>query len=418
MKVYKFGGASIQNAEGVRNIAKIITETADEDIIIVVSAMGKMTNAFEKVYQSYIKSMPDLYDMLKYVKDFHFNILNNLFIDKSFEVFEIIGNYFIEIENILKNEPVFDKDLVYDKIVSYGEIISSKIVYYYLITRNIDSNWIDIRHALKTDSTFRDAKVDFDTSSKSVENIFTSYGSVRYLTQGFISSDENGNSTTLGREGSDYSAALLAYFLNAESVTIWKDVPGVLTADPRIISDAIQLKEISYHEAIELAYYGAQLIHPKTIKPLQNKNIPLFVKSFIQFNDPGTKIYNLEESIFIPPIYIVKSNQVLISIFPKDFSFIEEENVSLIFSKLAKYRIKTNLMQNSAVSFLVVVDADESKIYYFIGELKTKFSIKYNKELSLITVRHYTDYSITRMTQNHEILLSQLSRRTARFVLK
>ena len=418
MLVYKFGGASIKDADGVKNLVKIVTENNKLPLVIVVSAMGKITNTLEKVYKSFLKSLPDRNDLFEEVKKYHTDIAFDLFGDKNHEVFCELNNYFSDLENILQKEPSFDRDFEYDRIISFGELLSSKIVFAYLKQNNINLKWVDIRTCLKTDETYREAKVDFEKSSTLINDIFTNPEFQIYLTQGFIGSTFSDKSTTLGREGSDYSAALVAYFLNAESVTIWKDVIGVLNADPRLMSDAIKLNEISYHEAIELAYYGAQIIHPKTIKPLENKKIPLLVKPFLASHEQGTIIHEISESIAIPPIYIVKSNQVLISISPKDFSFIAEENLSLIFAKLAKHRMKVNLMQNSAISFSIVTDNDESKIHYFIGELGSSFKILYNQNLELITVRHYTDEAINKMINGRQVFVRQMSRRTARFVVK
>ncbi len=418
MIVYKFGGASIKDAEGVRNLAKIVSDTQDQNLVIVVSAMGKMTNALEKVHNSYFKSMPDKQDMLKTVKDFHYHLVSELFSGSDNPVYSDLENLFNDAEKLIAAGTSFEKDYEYDKIVSLGEIISSRIVFAYLQSQGIDIQWVDMRTCLRTDETFRDARVDFDLSTKLINEAFGKQKGSKYITQGFIGCSANGKSTTLGREGSDYTAALLAYFLDAESVTIWKDVPGILNADPRLMPDAVKLKEISYHEAIELAYYGAQVIHPKTIKPIQNKNIPLYVKPFLAHKEEGTVIHDVHENLIIPPVYIIKTNQVLISISPKDFSFIAEDNMSLIFAKLAKYRIKANMMQNSAISFSIVADNDESKIHYFIGELNSSFQILYNQNLELVTVRHYTDEAIKRVTGSRQIFVRQLSRRTARFVIK
>ena len=418
MLVYKFGGASIKDAEGVRNLAKIVADSQEQDLVIVVSAMGKMTNALEKVYNSYFKSMPDKQDMLKVVKDFHVNLVSELFPETNASINTELEETFIDFEKLIAEETSFEKDFEYDKIVSMGEIISSKIVYAYLKTIGINIHWVDIRTCLRTDETFRDAKIDFEASTNLINEAFKKEMGNKYITQGFIGCSKNGKSTTLGREGSDYTAALLGYFLDAKSITIWKDVPGILNADPRIMPEAVKLKEISYHEAIELAYYGAQVIHPKTIKPIQNKNIPLYVKPFLSHKEDGTVIHDIHENLVIPPVFIIKTNQVLISISPKDFSFIAEDNMSLIFAKLAKYRIKANLMQNSAISFSIVSDYDESKIHYFIGELNSSFKILYNQNLELVTVRHYTDDAIKKVIGTRQVFVRQLSRRTARFVIK
>ena len=418
MIVYKFGGASVKDAEGVRNLTDIISNNKDEKLVIVVSAMGKITNALEKVYKSYLKCLPDKTENFEEVKKYHHQIVWELFGKKSKAVMDSLDEEFIKLKQILSTEPSFERDYEYDRIVSFGEILSSKIVFEYLKSQNIELKWVDIRSCLKTDETYREAKVDFERSLPLIEEAFNEKGINIYLTQGFIGGTLSGNSTTLGREGSDYSAALISFFLNAENVTIWKDVEGVLNADPRLMHDAVKLNEISYHEAIELAYYGAQIIHPKTIKPLENKKIPLYVKPFLSYKEQGTLIHEIKESICIPPVYIVKSNQVLISISPKDFSFIAEDNLSQIFAKLAKHRMKVNLMQNSAISFSIVTDNDESKIHYFIGELGSSFKILYNQNLELITIRHYTSDAVSRMINNKQVFLQQKSRNTVRFVVK
>ncbi|HNV96336.1 MAG TPA: aspartate kinase, partial [Bacteroidales bacterium] len=345
MQIFKFGGASLKDAQGIERVGSIIKQYQNEHLVIVVSAMGKTTNALEWVYQYYIENNIQKYDALQEVKIFHFNILKSLF-KLTDEVYLDIQMLFNELEHKINTPPSEQIDFEYDQIVSYGEIISSKIVEKYLRSIGVDIYWKDIRSLLITDSNYKEANVLFDISTPKIKDCFNS--KAIYICQGFIGGTEKGNYTTLGREGSDYTAAALAYMLDAESVTIWKDVPGVLNADPRIMPEAIKLDTISYKEAIELAYYGAQVIHPKTIKPLQNKNIPLLVKPFLAPSEPGTIVQNITEKLSLPPIYIYKYHQVLVSIMPKDFSFIAEENMSLIFRHLADQKIKVNLMQQSA----------------------------------------------------------------------
>ncbi len=415
MQIFKFGGASLKDAQGIERVGSIIKQYQNEHLVIVVSAMGKTTNALEWVYQYYIENNIQKYDALQEVKIFHFNILKSLF-KLTDEVYSDIQMLFNELEHKINTPPSEQIDFEYDQIVSYGEIISSKIVEKYLRSIGVNIYWKDIRSLLITDSNYKEANVLFDISTPKIKDCFNS--KAIYICQGFIGGTEKGNYTTLGREGSDYTAAALAYMLDAESVTIWKDVPGVLNADPRIMPEAIKLDTISYKEAIELAYYGAQVIHPKTIKPLQNKNIPLLVKPFLAPSEPGTIVQNITEKLSLPPIYIYKYHQVLVSIMPKDFSFIAEENMSLIFRHLADQKIKVNLMQQSAVSFSICIDFDERKLHGFLEAMKAQFDILYNTDLTLITIRHYTDDAIQKVISNKKIIIKELSRKTARLVVK
>jgi len=417
MKVFKFGGASVKDANGIKNLSKIVKEYSDNSIIIiVVSAIGKTTNAFENLLSSYLKSMPDIMTAYQPIKDNHYNIVKELFISQH-PIYKKLDKIFCEIESLLEKEPSMDRDYEYDKFISYGEILSSIIVYEWLLNDGVKLIWQDIRKSLKTDYTHREAKVDWTLSQELFKANFSNTKGI-IITQGFIAGTPSNISTTLGREGSDYSAAIIAFLLNAESLTIWKDVPGILNADPRWFEKTEKIDEISYQEAIELAYYGAQVIHPKTIKPLENKKIPLYVKPFETPQEKGTLIHSINKDLIIPPIYIRKDNQVLISISPKDFSFIAEENISEIFAIIAKYRVKVNLIQNSAISFSIVTDNDESKIFYLIGELQNDFKVLYNQNLSLYTIRHYNQIAIDNVLNNKEILLHQQSRRTARFVVR
>ncbi|PKP21489.1 MAG: aspartate kinase [Bacteroidetes bacterium HGW-Bacteroidetes-21] len=416
MKIYKFGGASVKDAEGVRNLTKIVSKEKNNGLIIVISAMGKMTNALESIENLYVKGMPGLEEKFVEIKEFHESIMRELF-NSDAEVFEKIAQVFQEIKNLTDKKPSMNRDFEYDKIVHFGEVLSSIIVFHYLKENGVTLQWVDAREVIRTDSTYREARIEWDTTASIAQEVFTDRQAI-YITQGFIGSTLSNIPTTLGREGSDYSAAILAYVLKAESTTIWKDVPGILNADPRWCPDTIKISEISYREAIELAYYGAQVIHPKTMKPLQNKNIPLYVRPFSNPEEAGTIIHEVKDEISFPPIYIRKDNQVLISIQPKDFSFIAEDNLSEIFARLAKYRIKVNLMQNSAISFSIVADNDESRIFYFIGEMRNDFRVLYNQHLELYTIRHYNEEAINKIITGKEILLQQKSRRTARFLLR
>lgn len=421
MKVFKFGGASVKNAEAVKNVGEVI-KLHQNDLVIVISAMGKTTNNLEEVVNSYLNKDGKLEQNLQIVKDFHFNILNELFEDKSHPIFNDIHNTFVEIEWEIEEEAVRDYDYVYDQIVSVGEILSTKIVSAYLNSAGIKNNWQDIRNLIQSDNTYRNANVDWalteELIQKDITPQFNPEEQIIIITQGFIASSSELFTTTLGREGSDFSAGILAYCLNAESVTIWKDVPGMLNADPKWFDDTIKLDNISYLEAVELAYYGASVIHPKTIKPLQNKNIPLHVKSFISPNNSGTLINKETKKDSAIPSFIFKMNQVLISISAKDYSFVMEDSLSHIFGIFSEYGVKINLMQNSAISFSICVDFDNQKTMSLIDELKKNYKVLYNDNLELVTIRHYDQLTIERVTSAKEILVEQKSRNTARFILK
>ena len=421
MKVFKFGGASVKNAEAVKNVGNVI-QLHQDDLVIVISAMGKTTNNLEKVVESYINKDGNTEKALQTVKDFHISILNELFENKNHPIFNEIHNTFVEIEWEIEDEPVRGYDYVYDQIVSVGEVLSTKIVSAYLNLIGLKNKWQDVRNLIQTDNTHRYANVDWDLTEeliqKDITPQFNGEEQTIFLTQGFIASSSELFTTTLGREGSDFSAGILAYCLNAESVTIWKDVPGMLNADPKWFDDTIKLDNISYLEAVELAYYGASVIHPKTIKPLQNKNIPLHVKSFISPKDAGTIINNETKKDAIVPSFIFKMNQVLISISAKDYAFVMEDSLSQIFGIFSSFGVKINLMQNSAISFSACVDFDTQKTMALIDELKRHYKVLYNDQLELVTIRHYDKKTIERVTIDKEILVEQKSRNTARFILK
>lgn len=420
LKVFKFGGASVKEASAVKNVAEIIKLFPNEKIICVISAMGKTTNALEKVVDAYMKSDNTAHELLTEVKDFHMNIMSDLFTDENNPVYRDVNNFFVEVEWVLEEEKR-SYDFIYDQIVSIGELVSTRIVSAYLNQEQIYNSWFDIRDALQTDNTYRDAKVNWELSSQLVKSKMVPLmtdKSPLVITQGFIGSTSENFTTTLGREGSDYSAAILAYITDASGVYIWKDVPGVLNADPKYFADAQKLEQISYLDAIELAYFGASVIHPKTIKPLENKGIPLYVKSFIKPASKGTLIGRDIQTKPLIPSYIFKSNQVLISIAAKDFSFIAEESLREIFSCFAEAHVKMNLMQNSAISFSVCSDYDEQKLPKLIDELKKNFRVLYNTGLLLYTIRHYYPSTIESLTEGKEVLLEQRSRHTAQLVLR
>ncbi|MGB0882255.1 MAG: aspartate kinase [Vicingaceae bacterium] len=421
MKVFKFGGASVKNAEAVKNVGDVI-KLHQDDLVVVISAMGKTTNALEQVVEAYLANNGKAEENLQVVKDFHAAILNDLFEDKKHPIFNEIHNTFVEIEWEIEDEAVREYDYVYDQIVSVGEVLSTKIVSAYLNSIELKNKWQDVRNLIQSDNTHRNANVDWELTEKLIQKDivpqFSSQEQTILITQGFIASSSELFTTTLGREGSDFSAGILAFCLNAESVTIWKDVPGMLNADPKWFDDTIKLDNISYLEAVELAYYGASVIHPKTIKPLQNKNIPLHVKSFISPKDTGTIINNETKKDNTVPSFIFKMNQVLISISAKDYSFVMEDSLSHIFGLFSTFGVKINLMQNSAISFSACVDFDNQKTMKLINELKKNYKILYNDNLELVTIRHYDQSTIDRVTTNKEILVEQKSRNTARFIVK
>ena len=426
MQVFKFGGASINSAKGVQNVAQIIAQHLDKPLIVVVSAMGKTTNALEELLAAN-REKRDTMPIYNQIRDYHLQIVNELFPDKSHRIYSELEGVFFAIMNAYKlhNE---DYDYQYDQMVGLGEMLSSKILSYYLQQTEISNQWVDVKTCISTDSTFREGKVNWTLSEIQIREVSKKVFSTCncLVTQGFIGGDDKGRMVTLGREGSDYSAAIFAYCLNAESMTIWKDVPGFLNADPRYFEDAQKLDRITYSEAIELAYYGATIIHPKSIKPLQNRRIPLFVKSFNNPDAEGSIILNdASENGAAPngvksrmPCYICKPNQVLISIYPKDFSFIAEQNLSYIFFVFAENNMKINLIQNSAVSFTVCVDENKQYFEDLIAALSNNFKVRYNDRLELITIRHYSEKDIKDVVGDKIVLLEQRNQTTAQLVLQ
>ncbi len=416
MIVFKFGGASIKDAEAVKNLAKITADYNDR-IIIVVSAMGKTTNALEKVTDHYFNSSPELQSALEIVESYHYNIMNDLFADKQNPVFREIDDIFSKLKEKLGQEHSFQYNFEYDQIVPVGEILSTKIVDAWLKLSGINSVWLDIRKYLKTDNNFREANIDWDLSGKLVKDAFNFSSNKVYVTQGFIASTTSNLSTTLGREGSDYTAAVIAHILDIPNITIWKDVPGVQNADPKWFDNTVTIDKISYLDAIELAYYGTGVIHPKTIQPLQRKNIKLHIKSFLDHEEPGTVIGNYPYDKLIPS-FIFKMNQVLIQVYPRDFSFIAENNLEKIFGCFAKNGLKINLMQNTAINFKVCVNNDQTRINPVINDLRNDFDVSYEPGLELITIRYYDDATIKRLMVNKELLLEQRSKKTIQMVVR
>ena len=419
MKVFKFGGASVKDAEAVRNVADIIN-LYGENLVIVVSAMGKTTNSMEEIVGTYFSNdKVKTEELVSNVIEFHQVIIKNLGLDNL----DSIETIYKQLKHIITQVPTSNFDYEYDQIVSFGELMSTTIIAEYLNSINKNCKWFDARKIIRTGNKHREAKVDWECTKQNVFSNIDAYFSVRgnqkiAITQGFIGHNEKGETTTLGREGSDFSASILAWCLNAEEVIIWKDVPGVLNADPKYFDACIKLNKISFREAIELSYFGASVIHPKTIKPLQNLGIPLFVKSFLHPKEAGTEIQSSLENDTLIPSFIFKQNQILISISPKDFSFIAEDNLSEIFEHFSKNGVKINLMQNSAISFSICVDNDSFRINKILNTLSGNYSVKYNDGLELLTIRHYDEQTIQKLTTNKEVLVEQKSRHTARFVMK
>lgn len=420
MKVFKFGGASVKDADSVKNVAEIIRLYPGEPLVVVISAMGKTTNSLEKVVNAHCSKTGEAVSFLNEVRAYHDAILEGLFPDSNAGVYGKVNNFFVEIDWVLEEEPR-SFDFVYDQIVAVGELISTTIVQSYLESQGIACKWLDIRDCIHTDNTYREGKVDWVESEKRVKEVIPALINERnpiVVTQGFIGATSENFTTTLGREGSDYTAAILAHLLDGESVTIWKDVPGVLNADPKYFNDAQKLEQLSYHDAIELAYYGASVIHPKTIKPLENKNIPLYVKSFLQPQAKGTIVGKDLTTKPQVPSFIFKSDQVLVSLAAKDFAFIAEDNLSSIFKTFVDCGVKMNLMQNSAISFSVCFDDDKYKTKKLIDLLNKDYWVRYNEGLQLYTIRYYYPSTIDNLSQGREILLEQRSRTTAQLVMK
>lgn len=416
MQVSKFGGASVRNADAVRNLSKIV-ETLDKPQVIVVSAMGKMTNAFEALADHYFAGEKEaMTNQYNDIREYHESIVSNLFGTFEMAVLEPFFRLLAELEVRLGQQPSMHFDFEYDQIVSFGELLSTRVVSAYLLFSGIDNQWVDVRYVLKTDDMYRDATVDWQLTSSLMQKTFSFDGAPVYVTQGFLGGTLSNLTTTLGREGSDYTAAVIGNVLHADQVTVWKDVPGILNADPRLFPDAVKIDVLSYAEAIELSYYGAQVIHPKTLKPLQNKQIPLFVKSFVDAELPGTVIgkNSTYDSI---PIFILKTNQVLLTLFPRDFSFITEHNLSEILALFSNYRIRINLLQTSALNFTACVD-NKWNLTPLMEELQKKLVLRYNEKVELLTIRNYSQKEIDEKLKGRTVIDSQITRKNARFVLK
>ncbi len=416
MKIFKFGGASVKDADGVKNVLEVMQKAGHENVLVIISAMGKTTNAFEEVIKNYFEKSPALQSSIQEVKKYHNQILLDLFDDEEHDAFYAVNSHFEDLEYFIRSNKSPNYNFVYDQIVSFGELLSTTIVSAYFNENGLYNNWIDVRNLIKTDNTYRDANVDWEATQKRISKNIKK--NTLNITQGFLGADENNFTTTLGREGSDYTAAIFAYCIGAESVTIWKDVPGVLNADPRYFENAILLNQISYREAIELAFYGASVIHPKTLQPLQKKEIPLYVKSFINPLLPGTRVSrgaDLEPHI---PCYIVKKSQLLLSLSSLDFSFIMEEHISEIFALFHQHKLKVNLIQNSAISFSVCVEDKFNNFIEVKNILAKKFKVTFNENVSLYTIRHFDEKVAENVENNKTVLLKQISRETMQIVTK
>lgn len=419
MKVFKFGGASVKDAPAIENLMSILRLYPDEEIVVVISAMGKTTNFMEQVLAAYHQDLSKVPALLDELQQRHEQVAIQLVPDPG-SILDKLRSLFSQLRARLTEDPSSNYDFDYDQIVSFGELLSTTLISCYLNLAGIPNTWLDARRLIRTDATYREGKLDWETSTKQIrkkiaDTMKKQSGSV-IVTQGFIAGTAEHLTTTLGREGSDYSAAIIAYALDAESVTIWKDVPGLLNADPKRFSDAVKLDKIPYEEAVELSYYGASIIHPKTLKPLQNKQIPLYVKSFFKPTESGSVITNCPLTTDVPS-YIVKDHQTLLTIFPRDFSFIAVDNLSEIFAILSENRIRINVMQNSALSFSVCTDAEPARLTSCIEALRNKYKVKYNEDVQLITIRHYTEGAIDKVIQGKNVLVRQMSRTTIQVVV-
>jgi aspartate kinase len=418
MKVFKFGGASIKDAAGIQNVASILQRFKDDSLVIIVSAMGKNTNALEDVLAAHVKQNGQAHELYKALKERHYALMQELF-DTNDEVFTSVHDTFVEGEWVLDEMPTDQYDYMYDQLVSVGELVSSKIVTAYLNKIGLKTQWLDARDVVATDNTYREGWVIWDKTKANAQKIVSPMlaqgGFV--LTQGFIGSTSENFTTTLGREGSDYSASIFSHCLDAESMSIWKDVPGVLNADPRLFEHVIKLDRLSYREAIEMTYYGASVIHPKTIKPLQNKSIPLYVKSFLDPDGAGTEISSDTDEIY-PPIVMVEKNQALLHITTLDYSFVAEHHMARLFSKAADLRIFVNSMQNTAISFTICVPNIPDRLDRFSKDISDEFKVKREDGLELVTIRHYTEETIANLKKGKIVLFEERLRNTLQMVVK
>jgi aspartate kinase len=418
MKVFKFGGASVRDAESVRNVGRIVNQFGSNPLVVVISAMGKTTNALEEVISAWWNGQ-DYKSKIQETRKYHLDILQGLIPDHGNPVWDEMGNLFLNLELYFDKPLEREYDFIYDQVVSYGELVSTKIVSAYLNSSGLRNKWLDARNFIITDDLFREARVDWDKTNELITRVVPMIASeMPVITQGFIGSTKYNDTTTLGREGSDFTASIFASALNAEELVIWKDVPGILNADPKKFSHAVKFEKLSYQEAVEMTYYGATVLHPKTIKPLQNKNIPLNVRSFINPEDPGTMIRADIQVSKDVPIIIAKEKQILVSLSAKDYSFIAEENIEKIFNEVVKYGIKVNVMVNSAISFKVCIDDRGEKMNDFILALKEEFEINMINNLDLVTIKYSHSDMLQSLLQGKKILLEMLSGDTLQYVLE
>jgi aspartate kinase len=417
MKVFKFGGASVKNAEAIKNVASILEQYKGEQLLIVVSAMGKTTNNLENVVKDFFYKKADPFEALNRVKAFHDEVLKELF-EEGDDIFDQVNDILVEIEWVIEDEPQESFDYLYDQIVSIGEFLSTQVVSAYLNKVNLQTTWLDARDVILTDNTYREAQVDWNATVKNANKKVPALLEKGFvMTQGFVGGTSENFTTTLGREGSDYTAAIFSYCLDAESMSVWKDVPGILTADPRLFKNVTKLDRLSYREAIEMTYYGAKVIHPKTIKPIQNKNIPLFVKSFKNPEGEGTMISAIMEQRY-PPMIVVEKDQALIHVSRRDFSFVEEENLSQLFHLFKEHRIRVNMMQNSAISFSICVNNVAERVEKLLEELKKEYNVIKDDNLELITIRHYKPETLREMKRNKMVLLEERIPKTIQLVVR
>lgn len=416
--VFKFGGASVKDAQGVKNLSKVVSLNQDKQLLVVISAMGKTTNALEELVRHYINNDNQAHFIFEQIKKYHYDLMADLFSDQH-PIYDKVANTFVEIDWMLEDEPHPEFDFNYDQIVSVGELVSTRIVSAYLNQVGLKNHWLDVRGYIQTDNTYREGLVNWEQTCDNIQNDIPSILEKQIIiTQGFIGGTSENFTTTLGREGSDYTAAIFASCLRADSVTIWKDVPGVLNADPKLFDNTKKYEALSYSEALEMTYYGATVIHPKTIKPLRNGNIPLLVKPFLHPEESGTIIKDIPSAKEIEPAIIVKMNQSIISLSTKDFSFITENHLSSIFAAFAQAHLKINMMQVSALSFSCCIDWDELRFKKLNDTLKEEFKIKYNTDLELLTVRHFQNELIKQLSSGKQILMEQFSRNTVQIVLR
>lgn len=420
MKVFKFGGASVNNVERIRNLGSIVSMYTGEPLVIIVSAMGKTTNGLEKVVEAfYEERKDDALGLFEVIKQQHLTTSKYLLVTQFNECLEKLTDFFTEVEWLLHDKPVREFDYYYDQVVCIGELLSTCIVSYYLQEAGINNEWIDVRDLVRTDNNFRDAGIDWINTSQKIKekippNIYHLTSNI-YITQGFIGATEDNESTTLGREGSDYTAAVFANILDAESLSIWKDVEGVMNADPKLFPEAELIQELSFTEVIEMAYYGAQVIHPKTIKPLQNKQIPLYVKCFLDPSLPGTLIHKKNDK-HLPPIIIIKNKQAILHLHSRDFSFVGEKPMMQLYEMFSEYKVRPNLIQTGAIGVQICLDDHPEKIDQLAAAASSIFDVQVEKQLNMLTIRHYTDDVVVKLSDGKRAVLTQKTRETLQLV--